>query len=284
MLHVSQSFSGALGSGFLKNCVYGLVIFTAFPAIAQEGDASSESDPKKLALVSFVNACSTDLEERWRASIDVFFKGVPLCQDVRIGESSLLQEVEMDGQGLIEIRKHGSAKVLASVPANLRAKTFNTVILTGEVGESSSLVKPVFLRDFPLNEKQQRPSFARLVVVSGITRYPAKVTIGGEVFAGLAAGVAREVFVRPGEKEIKMFFSNAKLGAGEFNTKSGLLAEAGSTYNVIFMDSPRMPGRPRVLVLDVSMQRKEFLEALKAAKEEQEQSEGSEGDSLSGSL
>jgi hypothetical protein len=74
--------------------------------------------------------------------------------------------------------------------------------------------------------------------------------------------------VLPGEKEIRMFFSDKKLGPGEFNTSSGLLAEPGRSYNVFFFDSPRKPGRPRVSVTDVTQLRQDFIEAAKAAEEE----------------
>jgi hypothetical protein len=237
------------------------------PSVAQS-EPSAPFDPEKVALVSFVNACSTDLAERWRASVDVYFRGIPLCQDLRLGESSLLREVENDGEGSLEIRRSGTDRVLARIPASIRPKTFNTVVVTGSIGTAASAVEAVVLRDFPLTESQQSKDRARLVILSGIRDYPTKVAIGGQDLAKLQPGVVRELFLQPGEKEIKMFFSDKKLGLGEFNTSSGLLAEPGRSYNVFFFDSPSKPGRPRVSVTDVTQLRQDFIDAAKASEEE----------------
>jgi hypothetical protein len=243
------------------------VVLAGSPGAAQP-ESTTPFDPEKVAFVSFVNACSTDLAERWRASVDVYFRGIPLCRDLRIGESSLLRQVENDGEGSLEIRRSGTDSILARIPASIRPKTFNTVVVTGSIGSAASAVEAVVLRDFPLPESQQSKDRARLVIVSGIRDYPTKVSIGGQEFANLQPGAVREVFVQPGEKEIKMFFSDKKLGPGEFNTSSGLLAEPGRSYNVFFFDSPSKPGRPRVSVTDVTQLRKDFIDALTAEEEQ----------------
>jgi len=229
---------------------------------------SVERQQDKIAVVSFVNACSTTLSEAWRASVDVWLKDEPLCQDLRIGESSLLREIEVDGQALIEVRKHGTDKVLARVSAALRAGSFSSLILTGVIEDKQSAVEAVTVRDFPLTDTQRRPGLARLVLVTGIQNYPTNVEIGGESFKDVRPATPKEVFMSPGEKEIKMAFRDQKLGADEFHTTSGLLALPGNSYNLIFMDSPRLPGRPRVLVLPITEQRNEFLAAAEAAKED----------------
>jgi len=241
---------------------------------AAQPESTAPFDPEKVALVSFVNACSTDLAERWRASVDVYFRGIPLCRDLRIGEYSLLREVENDGEGSLEIRRSGTDSILARIPASIRPKTFNTVVVTGSIGSAASAVEAVVLRDFPLPESQQSKDRARLVIVSGIRDYPTKVSIGGQEFANLQPGTVSEVFVQPGEKEIKMFFRDTKLGPGEFNTSSGLLAEPGRSYNVFFFDSPRKPGRPRVLVTDVTQLRRDFIDAANAAQEDAQEEAG----------
>ena len=66
-----------------------------------------------------------------------------------------------------------------------------------------------------------------------------------------------------------MFFKDKKFGDRELNTVSGAVAAAGGNVNVIFFDSPRMPGRPNVLVIDTDLQRKEMLESLSAGPEDQ---------------
>lgn len=197
----------------------------------------------------------------------LYFRGITLCRDLRIGESSLLREVESGGEGSLEIRRSGTDRVLARTLASIRSGTFNTVVVTGRIGSAASAVEATVLRDFPLSESQQSKDRARLVILSGIRDYPAKVAIGGQESANLQPGVVSEVFVQPGEKEIKMFFADKKLGPGEFNTSSGLLAEPGRSYNVFFFDSPRTPGRPRVSVTDVTQLRRDFIDALKAEKE-----------------
>ncbi len=266
---------------YTQSCFWiGVVLVLGGSHGAAQPESTAPFDPEKVALASFVNACSTDLAERWQASVDVYFRGMPLCQDLRIGESSLLREVESDGEGSLEIRRSGTERVLARIPASIRPKTFNTVVVTGSIGSAASAVEAVLLRDFPLTESQRSKDRARLVILSGIRDYPTKVTIGGQEFANLQPGAVREVFVEPGEKEIKMFFTDKKLGPGEFNTSSGLLAEPGHSYNVVFFDSPRTPGRPRVAVTDVTQLRRDFIDAAKAAEEEQR--EGSSPDSLGG--
>jgi len=275
MLSVPQHFAFKAIALFLLGSLY-----SGFSCQA-EMETTGKRDPEKFALVSFVNACSTDLPERWQASVDVYFKDIVLCHDLRVGESSLLREVEMDGQGLLEIRKSGTDRVLARVAAAIPPKSFNTVLLTGLIGRTASSVDALVLRDFPLRENQRSQDRARLVIVSGIVDYPTNVSIGGQTFKNIQPGVANEVFIDPGEKEIKMFFTDKKLGPGEFNTLSGLLAEAGRSYNVVFTDSPRMPGRPRVLVTDVTQLRQDFIEAFKVAEEEER--EGNSPDKPGGS-
>jgi hypothetical protein len=245
-----------------------LLIAVGLVSAGSPGSAQPEStapfDHEKVALVSFVNACSTDLPERWRASVDVYFRGIALCRDVRIGESSVLREVESDGEGSLEVRRSGTDQVLARIPASIRPGTFNTAVVTGSIGAAASAVEAVVLRDFPLAESQQSKDRARLVILSGIRDYPTKVAIGGREYANLQPGVVSEAFVQPGEKEIKMFFADQKLGPGKFNTSSGLLADAGRSYNVFFFDSPHKPGRPRVSVTDVTQLRQDFIDALTA--------------------
>lgn len=235
---------------------------------AAQPEPAAPFDPKKIALMSIVNACTTNLPERWQASVDVYFRGIALCRDVRVGESSLLREVESNGEGSLEIRRSGTDQVLARIPASIRPGTCNTAVVTGRIGAAASAVEAVVLRDFLLAESQQSNDRARLVILSGIRDYPTKVAIGGHEFANLQPGMASELFVQPGEKEIKMFFADPKLGPGEFNTSSGLLAEPGRSYNVFFFDSPRKPGRPRVLVTDAMQMRDDYLNALSANKED----------------
>lgn len=260
---------------FMRACLWSVVgLVLAGSSGAAQPESTAPFDPEKVALVSFVNACSTDLAERWRASVDVYFRGIPLCRDLRIGEYSLLREVENDSEGSLEIRRSGTDSILARIPASIRPKTFNTVVVTGSIGSAASGVEAVVLRDFPLPESQQSKDRARLVIVSGIRDYPTKVSIGGQEFANLQPGTVSEVFVQPGEKEIKMFFRDTKLGPGEFNTSSGLLAEPGRSYNVFFFDSPRKPGRPRVLVTDVTQLRRDFIDAANAAQEDAQEEAG----------
>lgn len=231
---------------------------------AARSEQALELDPKRVALVSFVNACSSDLEEHWQASVDVFFRGVPLCRDLRIGESSLLREVVSDEKGFVEIKRSGTDQVLARVSTSIRPETFLTVVITGRISSDSSSVDAMVLLDHPLPENQQSIDSARLVILSGILDYPTEVTIGGQKFANLQPGIVHEVFVQPGDKEIKMFFKDKRIGPSVFNTSSGLLAEQGSSYYVIFVDSPRSPGRPQVLVTDATRMRNDYLNALSA--------------------
>ena len=237
---------------------------------AQENVASQrKKDPEKTAYVSFVNACSTDFQEAWRASVDIAFKGVVLATDLRVGENSLLRPVEMDGQGALEVRRHGTAEVLELIPASLQPGSFSTVVLSGVIGSKSD-VQALVLRDYPLGESQSRPGFARFVLLTAITGYPTRSSIGGQGVGNLRPGSAQEVFFEPGEKEIKMFFKDKKFGDRELHTLSGAVAVAGGNVNVIFFDSPRMPGRPNVLVIDTDLQRKELLENLSAKQDGQQ--------------
>ncbi len=234
---------------------------------AQQGPVSQRNnDPEKAAYVSFVNACTTDLKERWRASVDIAFKGAVLATDLRVGENSLLRPVETDGQGTLEVRRHGSSEVLERIPASLQPGSFSTVVLSGVIGSKSD-VQALVLRDYPLAENQSRPGLARFVLLTTITGYPTRSSIGGHGVGNLRPGSAQEVFVEPGEKEIQMFFKDKKFGDRELHTVSGAVAVAGGNVNVIFFDSPRMPGRPNVLVIDTDLQRKELLEGLSVRQE-----------------
>lgn len=225
--------------------------------------ASHKTHAKKTAYVSFVNACTTDLQEAWRASADIIFKGAHLATDLRIGENSLLRPVESGGQGVIEIRRHGTEQVLAQIPASLQPGTFTTVVLSGLIGTKSD-VKETVLRDYPLDDSQKRAGFARLVLLTTITGYPTRMSVGRESMTTLPPVSSTVQFLRPGEKEIKMFFKDKRLGDRELHTSSGVLAKDGGNYDVIVFDSPRVPGRPNVLVIDVDLQRKELLESLAA--------------------
>lgn len=256
----------ALCSPRLSRPLAGLLAFVMCLHVAQAQVtpvSDQEKDAKKTAYVSFINACTTDLQERWRASVDVNFNGATLATDLRVGENSLLRPVEMDGQGILEVRRHGTAEVLEKIPANLQAGTFSTLVLSGLIGSRSD-VQALVLRDYPLAENQRRLGFARFVLLTTIAGYPTKASIGGQGISNLRAGSAQEVFFAPGEKEIKMFFKDKKFGDRELNTVSGAVAAAGGNVNVIFFDSPRTPGRPNVLVIDTDLQRKELLESLGA--------------------
>lgn len=237
-----------------------------------QAQSDAKSAAEKEAIVSFFNACSTDMSEHWKASVDVYFKGEPLCQDLRMGESSLLRTVLNDGQGSLEIRKSGTDQVLTQVSAAFMPKTFNTVLLTGLIGSGSSSVKALVLRDYPLEKNQIPADRARLVIASGISNYPTNVSIGGQILKNLKPGAATEMFMPPGEHEIKMFFIDKKLGPGFHNTSSGLLAESGKSYNVFFFDSPRLPGRPRVTITNLTQSRQDFIDAANAPDEEEAQS------------
>jgi hypothetical protein len=257
-----------------KKTVFSLFLVAGFATATCFGQsAPAKKNPAgKIALVSFVNACSTNMQEHWKASIDIYFKGNILSQDLRMGEASLLQSVENDGEGFVEIRRHATEQVLKRVPASLTPGTFNTVLVTGRIDSGASAVEALVLRDYPLQESQIRPDRARLVIVSGIMNYPTNVIIAEQVFKNLKPGVATEVFMPPGEHEIKMYFKDNKLGPGDHNTLSGILAEAGRSYNVVFFDSPRKPGRPRVMVTDITQLRQDFVEASKNEDKESEES------------
>ncbi|MBU3664497.1 MAG: hypothetical protein FGM15_01275 [Chthoniobacterales bacterium] len=136
------------------------------------------------------------------------------------------------------------------------------MVISGMIGHKSD-VRALVLRDYPLLENQKRRGMARLLLVSTIGGYQTKVTIGGESIGNLQPGLPRELFITPGEKEIKMFFQDKKFGDRDLHTLSGLAAKPGENCNVIFFDSPQTPGRPNVLAINADQQRNELLESLK---------------------
>lgn len=239
-----------------------LLVFAGCNLYAQEAPAPKKG--KKLtAYVSFINACTTDLEQRWQASVDINFKGATLATDMRIGEKSQLRPVLMDGKGFLEVTRHNTDDVLAKVQADLSADSFTSIVLMGVVGKNSD-VKVVLLKDHPLPEDQLKPNLVRSVLLSAITNYPARISLGAKQIDSLQPGEPMVIFERPGEKEIKMFFKDSKFGDKELNTTSALVAEAGDVCNLIVYDSARMPGRPNILVINATKQRNELLEIVAA--------------------
>lgn len=243
-------------------------MLVAASVFAQESVAPEE-DREKFAMLSFANACSTDLTEPWKASVDIYYNNTVVVSDLRIGESSILRKIDTGQPGNFEVKEKGGDKVLATLPANPRPGSFATLVLVGSVGSQSN-VQILPLRDHPLKPEQISKDMARLVIVPGISDYPNKFVIGQKELGNLKFGVPVEIFFPAGEHEIKMFFRDAKLGPDELNTSSGLLAKAGATTNLIFFDSPQLPGRPRVLVLDATQQRQDFLDAREAEQKEGE--------------
>lgn len=238
----------------------------AFPILIQGLVHGSEAEegalPEGRAYVTVVNCCETDMDERWRASLDVKFKDQWLARDLRIGERSAHRPLEMDGQGEVEIFLHGSGERLARLPARFEPDSSSSIILTGRISSNRQNVEALVLEDYPVPSSKVRSGQARLQIVNTINSYPVQISFGESRPQPLAANSTSEIYIPAGDTEVGLWFPFRNSGTRK--TVSGLVAENGASYTLAIYASDARPDRPSLYASNPATDRRE-LEILEEA-------------------